>query len=65
MTTTEAVNAITALEERTNLLLEHTDKMRAHIEAHEFELAAQEADALEMYCRGAGKMAQRLADSKI
>jgi hypothetical protein len=65
MTPTDAIKAIAALEDRTKVLLEHTDKMRAHIEAHEFEMAAKEAERLALYCKGADKMAQRLADANI
>lgn len=50
------------LEERVAMLLQHTDKMREHIVAHEFSLAADEARALEIYCNGATVMANRLAD---
>lgn len=49
-----------ALLERAKLLMEHADKMRQHIEAHEFDLAAQEAGALELYCSGASDWANRI-----
>ena len=51
------------LEDRVAELLEHADKMRAHINAHEFDLAALEARALELYCRGTNSMANAVADA--
>lgn len=51
------------LEERVAFLLEHVDKMRKHIEGHEFSLAAMEAGGLELYCKGANSFANRLADA--
>lgn len=65
MTPAETAEAIAALEERTKLLLEHTDKMRAHIEAHEFEMAVREAEALAVYCKGAGVMANRIVGANV
>lgn len=53
---------IIVLEARVAELLEHADKMRAHIEAHEFDAAAIEAAALELYCKGTNTMANRIAD---
>ena len=52
-----------ALESRVTLLLEHTDRMRAHIEAHEFDLAKHEAEALALYCSRTNRMANKLADA--
>lgn len=54
---------VAGLEARVVELLAHTDKMRGHIEAHEFDLAAQEAGALELYCKGANTWANRIADA--
>ena len=51
------------LDARVAELLAHSDKMRAHIKAHEFDLAALEARALELYCRGTNNMANTLADA--
>ena len=51
------------LDARVAELLAHADKMRAHIKAHEFDLAALEARALELYCRGTNSMANALADA--
>lgn len=55
--------AIAELEARVALLLAHMDQMKKHIEAHEFDRAAQEASALELYCKGANSFANRLADA--
>lgn len=51
------------IDARVAELLAHADKMRAHIKAHEFDLAALEASALELYCRGTNSMANALADA--
>lgn len=51
------------LNDRVEILLKHVDTMRKHIEHHEFDLAAMEARGLDLYCRGANQMANRLADN--
>lgn len=56
-------DAIAELEARVALLLAHTDRIHAQIEAHEFDLAATGADALALYCKGANSFANRLADA--
>ena len=56
-------NAVAELEARVALLLAHTDRLRQHIEAHEFDRAAIEASALELYCKGANAFANRIADA--
>lgn len=51
------------LEARVQELLQHADTMRRHIERHEFEAAALEARALDLYLRGTSRMAERLAEA--
>lgn len=51
------------LEARVQELLQHADTMRRHIERHEFEDAALEARALDIYLRGTSTMVKRLAEA--
>ena len=51
------------LEARVAELLEHADRMRAHIEAHEFDMASLEARGLALYCHDTNRMANALADA--
>lgn len=50
------------LEARVAELLERTDALKKHIEAHEFDMARLEAEGLALYCAGTNKMANRIAD---
>ena len=50
------------LEERVALLLENVETIRRSIESGEFGAAALEASSLALYCSGANKMANALAD---
>lgn len=54
---------VTGLDGMVKLLLERADKMRLHIESHEFSLAEIEANALALYCAGANELANRIADA--
>ena len=50
------------LEERVALLLGNVETIRRSIESGEFDVAALEASSLALYCSGANKMANALAD---
>ena len=51
------------LDRTVKQLLDHADRIKSLIESHDFSVAEIEAVSLSMFCGGANRLANNLADS--